>query len=197
MTTPTPQMLAAIQSCTLLDDVFREDPTTADLEAHCAALSWQSGWPLSSIRHYGEPNCAALSSHTASPRGSVRLPLPYRQVRSWRVALAPPPRLTWECLLTHLPLSVASLTGAMVKTVVPRNGVNLTLEDVKANAYTDDDIHTCPTRVISLENTLKRHDHAVGRGSENREFRPGARHQDALRRRPVVGGSSGRSRQPS
>ena len=32
-------MLAAIQSCTLLDDVFREDPTTADLEAHVAALS--------------------------------------------------------------------------------------------------------------------------------------------------------------
>jgi len=39
MTTPTPQMLAAIQSCTLLDDVFREDSTTADLEAHCAALT--------------------------------------------------------------------------------------------------------------------------------------------------------------
>lgn len=31
-------MLAAIQSCTLLDDVFMEDPTTMDLEAHCAAL---------------------------------------------------------------------------------------------------------------------------------------------------------------
>lgn len=39
MTTPTPSMLAAIQSCTLLDDVFQEDPTTADLESHCAALA--------------------------------------------------------------------------------------------------------------------------------------------------------------
>jgi threonine aldolase len=38
MTTPTASMLAAIQSCTLLDDVFMEDPTTMDLEAHCAAL---------------------------------------------------------------------------------------------------------------------------------------------------------------
>ncbi len=32
-------MLAAVESCTLLDDVFREDPTTMDLEAHCAALT--------------------------------------------------------------------------------------------------------------------------------------------------------------
>jgi threonine aldolase len=32
-------MLAAVQSCTLLDDVFMEDPTTMELEAHCAALS--------------------------------------------------------------------------------------------------------------------------------------------------------------
>jgi len=50
--------------------------------------------------------------------------------------------------------SVAALTGAMVKTVVPKNGIYLTLEDIKANAYLDDDVHTCPTRVISLENTL-------------------------------------------
>jgi threonine aldolase len=42
----------------------------------------------------------------------------------------------------------------MVKTVVPKNGVYLTLEDIKANIYLDDDVHTCPTRVISLENTL-------------------------------------------
>ena len=38
-TTPTPSMLAAIQSCSLLDDVMNEDPTTIDLENHCAALT--------------------------------------------------------------------------------------------------------------------------------------------------------------
>lgn len=37
---------------------------------------------------------------------------------------------------------------------MPKNGVYLTLEDIKANVYLDDDVHTCPTRVISLENTL-------------------------------------------
>jgi threonine aldolase len=31
-------MLAAIQSCTLLDDVLMEDSTTIDLEAHIATL---------------------------------------------------------------------------------------------------------------------------------------------------------------
>lgn len=42
----------------------------------------------------------------------------------------------------------------MVTPVVPSNGIYLTLEDVKAKARLDSDVHTCPTRVISLENTL-------------------------------------------
>lgn len=50
--------------------------------------------------------------------------------------------------------SVASLCGAMVKPIVPRNGAYLTLEDIMDNADVDDDVHTCPTKVISLENTL-------------------------------------------
>ena len=37
---------------------------------------------------------------------------------------------------------------------MPKNGRYLTLEDVKANVTVDDDVHGCPTRVISLENTL-------------------------------------------
>ena len=49
---------------------------------------------------------------------------------------------------------MATLTGALVKTVVPSNGVHLTLEDVKANVILSEDVHSCPTRVISLENTL-------------------------------------------
>jgi threonine aldolase len=39
MTVPTKAMLEAVQSCTLLDDVFCEDPTTMELEAHVAALA--------------------------------------------------------------------------------------------------------------------------------------------------------------
>ena len=32
-------MLAAVQKCTLKDDVFREDPTTMELEAHIAKMT--------------------------------------------------------------------------------------------------------------------------------------------------------------
>ena len=50
--------------------------------------------------------------------------------------------------------SVSSLTGAMTVPIVPSNGIHLTLEDIKKHAVVDDDVHSCPTRVISLENTL-------------------------------------------
>ena len=49
---------------------------------------------------------------------------------------------------------MASLCGALVKGVVPKNGVYLTLEDVRKNVVLGDEIHSCPTRIISLENTL-------------------------------------------
>jgi threonine aldolase len=36
VTTPTPAMLEAVSTCSLLDDVFQEDPATNDLEAYVA-----------------------------------------------------------------------------------------------------------------------------------------------------------------
>lgn len=42
----------------------------------------------------------------------------------------------------------------MLECVRPANGIHLTLEDVQEHAHLDDNVHTCPTRVISLENTL-------------------------------------------
>lgn len=50
--------------------------------------------------------------------------------------------------------SVSSLSGAMTQPITPKNGIYLTLEDIKAHAVLSDDVHACPTRVISLENTL-------------------------------------------
>ncbi len=49
---------------------------------------------------------------------------------------------------------VSSLTGATIHPVVPSNGLYLTLEDVATSAVLSDDVHACPTRVISLENSL-------------------------------------------
>lgn len=49
---------------------------------------------------------------------------------------------------------IASLTGAMVQTARPSNGEFLTVGDIKKKAVLSDDVHKCPTRVISLENTI-------------------------------------------
>ncbi|KAL8297128.1 hypothetical protein RB597_006285 [Gaeumannomyces tritici] len=49
---------------------------------------------------------------------------------------------------------VSSLTGAMLKTIKARNGLYLTRDEIAEQADLDSDVHTCPTRVISLENTL-------------------------------------------
>ncbi|KAL2018576.1 hypothetical protein VTK56DRAFT_618 [Thermocarpiscus australiensis] len=133
MTTPTASMLAAIQSCSLLDDVFNEDPTTADLESHCAALTGKEAGLFVLSGTMG--NQLALRSLLTQP--------PHGVLCDYR-----------SHIVKYEAGGVSSLTGAMVKTVVPKNGIYLTLEDVKANAYLDDDVHTCPTRVISLENTL-------------------------------------------
>lgn len=50
--------------------------------------------------------------------------------------------------------SVSSLSGAMLVPIAPKNGIHITLEEVKSHVVLSDDVHACPTRVISLENTL-------------------------------------------
>lgn len=50
---------------------------------------------------------------------------------------------------------VAFHSGAAVLPITPSNGHHLTLEaDVLPNLVLGDDVHSAPTRVISLENTL-------------------------------------------
>ncbi len=46
------------------------------------------------------------------------------------------------------------LTGATVTGIVPSNGVYLTVEDIKKHVAISTNVHSSPTRVISLENTL-------------------------------------------
>ncbi|CAK7216446.1 hypothetical protein SCUCBS95973_002815 [Sporothrix curviconia] len=133
MTTPTANMLAAIQNCSLLDDVYREDQTTIDLEQHCAKLAGK------------EAGLLVLSGTMGNQIGL-------------RTLLTQPPHAVLCDHMSHIfryeAGGVSSLTGAMIQTVVPRNGLYLTLEDVQAHAVTGTDVHDCTTRVISLENTI-------------------------------------------
>lgn len=69
MTTPTPAMLASIESCSLLDDVFVEDPTTMDLEAHVASLAGKEAGLLVLSGTMG--NQLALRSLLTQPPHSV------------------------------------------------------------------------------------------------------------------------------
>ena len=133
MTTPTPSMLAAIQNTTLLDDVFMEDPTTTSLESYLAEITHHEAALFVLSGTMG--NQLALRSHLTQP--------PYSVLCDYRAHIA-----EWEAG------GVSNLTGALLRCVVPSNGVYLTLEDIKKKVTLGDEIHGCPTRVISLENTL-------------------------------------------
>ncbi|GAP90322.2 putative threonine aldolase [Rosellinia necatrix] len=133
MTTPTLAMLNAIQSTTLLDDVFEEDATTKELEAHVAALAAKEAGLFVLSGTMG--NQIALRSLLNRPPHSV---LCDRESH----------------IVKYEAGGVASLSGALVTAVRPKNGRYLTLEDVQENVILSDDVHACPTRVISLENSL-------------------------------------------
>jgi threonine aldolase len=133
VTTPTPSMLSAIQNCTLLDDVFMEDPTTISLESHLATLTSHEAALFVLSGTMG--NQLALRAHLTQPPHSI--------LCDHRAHI-----LQWEAG------GAASLSQALVKGVVPANGVYLTLEDIEKNVVLGDEIHGCPTRVIALENTL-------------------------------------------
>jgi threonine aldolase len=126
-------MLNAIVNTTLMDDVFVEDTTTNSLESHLADLTQHEAALLVMSGTMG--NQIALRSHLTQPPHGVLC-----DIRSH--------------ILEYEAGGTASLCGALVKGVTPSNGVYLTLEDVENNAVLSDDVHACPTRVISLENTL-------------------------------------------
>lgn len=126
-------MLSAIQNTTLMDDVFEEDTTTTEFEAHMAQLTSHRAGLFVLSGTMG--NQVALRVHLTQPPHSVLCD--YR-----------------AHILEYEAGGLASLSQAMVKGVVPSNGVYLTLEDVKKNVVISDNIHYCPTKVISLENTM-------------------------------------------
>ncbi|KAI0830003.1 pyridoxal phosphate-dependent transferase [Hypoxylon sp. FL0890] len=133
MTTPTQAMLSAIQTTTLLDDVMEEDPTTISLEAHVASLAGKE---------------AGLFVLSGTMGNQIAL----------RSLLTQPPHGVLTDHRSHIVKyeagGVSSLTGAMTTAIVPSNGLYLTLEDIQSNVVLGDEIHSCPTRVISLENSL-------------------------------------------
>ncbi|KAL9607018.1 MAG: hypothetical protein Q9167_008028, partial [Letrouitia subvulpina] len=134
VTTPTPSMLRSIQQTTLLDDVFREDPTTLSLEAFVADLTGKEAGLLVLSGTMG--NQLAIRAHLAQPPHSV--------LADYR-----------SHILQYEAGGLCSFSGAFPIPVTPKNGHHLTLQDVQEHFVPGDgDIHKPPTRLISLENTL-------------------------------------------
>lgn len=126
-------MLNAIASTTLLDDVFQDDPTTNNLESFLAELT-------------GKEAALLVLSGTMGNQVAIRTHL-----------LAPPHSIVCDHrahIVTYEAGGVASLCGALTYPIEPSNGRYVTLEDVKKKAVISDNIHSCPTKLISLENTL-------------------------------------------
>ncbi|KAK5940537.1 hypothetical protein PMZ80_006953 [Knufia obscura] len=133
ITTPTLSMLRAITRTTLTDDIYRGDPTTASLESHIASLTGHSAGLLVMSGTMG--NQVAIRSHLTFPPHSVLC-----DARSH--------------IANYEAGGISTLSGAGLITVWPANNHHLTLEDISKHAILSDDVHACPTRVISLENTL-------------------------------------------
>lgn len=133
MTVPTARMLSAIASTSLMDDVFQQDPSTIALEAWIAELT-------------GKEASLLVLSGTMGNQVSIRTHLQ-----------GPPHSVVCDCR-SHLFAcetgGVASLCGALTIPIEPSNGRFLTLEDVRARTVISDDVVSCPTKLISLENTL-------------------------------------------
>jgi threonine aldolase len=126
-------MLRAILETTLRDDVYQEDPTTSSLEQYIANLTGHEAgiFVLSGTM----ANQLALRTHLTQPPHAVLC-----DTRSHIIH--------WEAG------GLASLCGAMIQGVMPGNGEFLTLEDIQRKAVLSNDVHKCPTTVISLENTI-------------------------------------------
>ncbi|CAI7627680.1 unnamed protein product [Penicillium pancosmium] len=133
MTKPTSSMLEAICQTTLLDDVFNEDPTTNDLQSYVAQRTKHEDALLVLSGTMG--NQVAIRTHLTQP--------PHAVLCDHR-----------SHIICYEAGGVSAWTGATVQTVIPKNGVHLTLEDIQKHAVLDDDVHHCPTKLISLENTL-------------------------------------------
>lgn len=132
-TTPTKAQLQALQAVSLGDDVYNESHTTIAFEKRMAEL-------------FGKEAGIFVVSGTMGNQLSIR------------VLLAQPPHAVL-CdhrghLINYEAGGLGLMTQAMTQSVIPSNGKYLILEDIKKVAVISDDIHACPTKVISLENAL-------------------------------------------
>ncbi|EMD61583.1 hypothetical protein COCSADRAFT_344444 [Bipolaris sorokiniana ND90Pr] len=132
VTTPSLSMLCAIARTTLNDDVYREDETTINFEQEVANLC-------------NHEAAAFVVSGTMANQLALRTLL--WQPLHALLADASAHIVHWESG------GISRFWGAMLQTMRPSNNLYLTLEDIQKSAVLSYDVHKCPTRVVSIENT--------------------------------------------
>jgi threonine aldolase len=126
-------MLQAMANASFGDDVYQEDATTTEFQNQVARLT-------------GMEDSLFMLSGTMGNQIGVRLHLhqpPHSVLCDYRAHV-----------YSEEGSGLAVLSQAMVTPVHPRNGLYLTVEDVKRWVILGDDIHCAPTKVISLEVTI-------------------------------------------
>ncbi|KFZ23106.1 hypothetical protein V502_02416 [Pseudogymnoascus sp. VKM F-4520 (FW-2644)] len=132
-TTPTPAMLEAMANATFGDDVYEEDRTTTEFQSEIARLT-------------GMEDALFVLSGTMGNQIGVRIHLnqpPHSVLCDYRAHV-----------YAEEGSGLAALSQAMVTPVHPANGIYVTSDDVQKWVTLGNDIHTAPTRVISIELTI-------------------------------------------
>ncbi|KAK4155042.1 pyridoxal phosphate-dependent transferase [Chaetomidium leptoderma] len=135
ITRPSLRMLAAIVETTLGDDVFGEDRTTREFEAHVARIAGREDAMFVVTGTMANQLCLQALV-TTRPSGIV---------------------FDADAHTLHYEAGGASLlSGGMAQPVAPSNGKYLRLQDLERHAVLPtDDVHRCPTGVVSMENTAR------------------------------------------
>ncbi|KAI5962393.1 GLY1 [Candida pseudojiufengensis] len=134
-TTPTVSMIQSLATTSLGDSVYNEDSKTKELEQKVAELTGKE---------------AGLYCVSGTLSNQIAM----------RVNLFQPPYSVLTDSKAHVYVDEAAglstLTQARPQPITPKNGIHLTLEDdILPNFIPDDgEIHSAPTKLICLENTL-------------------------------------------
>jgi threonine aldolase len=132
ITRPSLRMLAAIVETTLGDDVFREDRTTCDFEAHVANITGR------------EDGMFVVTGTMAN------------QLCLHALVSTRPCGILFDSeshSINYEGGGPSILSGGMAQPIRPSNGKYLRVEDLEKHAILTDDVHKCPTGIISMENT--------------------------------------------
>nr|VWO96628.1 Alanine racemase TOXG (EC [Ganoderma boninense] len=132
ITVPTPEMFVYAVKASLGDDVYHE-PSTIALETHVAKITGKEAALF--VPSGTMSNQVALRTHLQQP--------PYAVLCDHR-----------SHIVRYEAGGLAFHSGAHAQMVIPSNGHHLTLEDVQDNVVLGQEIHSAPTAIISLENTL-------------------------------------------